>query len=100
LSKDTYSVDENLPFILNIFLKDFADVIGSLCIIFYENKYILLLLFPLSYVYFQLQELYRPTSRHLKRFDAVSQSPMLTMFTQTIDGLTIFRMLKIKKSKP
>ncbi|TMW63031.1 hypothetical protein Poli38472_005649 [Pythium oligandrum] len=97
LSGDTYSVDESLPFILNIFLKDFADVVGSLVIIFYGNKYVLLLLVPLSVIYFRLQDSYRPTSRHVERLDSAAQSPILSMFTETLEGLYVIRGLRLQQ---
>lgn len=96
-SGDTYSVDESLPFILNIFVKDFADVVGALVILFYGNKFVLLLLVPLSVFYFHLQRAYRPTSRHIRRLDSVTQSPILTMFTETLDGLYVIRAMKLEK---
>ncbi|KAK1945578.1 ABC transporter C family member 13 [Phytophthora citrophthora] len=91
LSGDTYAVDESLPFIFNIFLKDAADVMGALVILFYGNRLVLGLLVPLSILYFHLQRDYRPSSRHLKRLDAATQSPLLAMFTDTLDGLTVIR---------
>ncbi|GMF10024.1 unnamed protein product [Phytophthora lilii] len=91
LSGDTYAVDESLPFILNIFLKDAADVVGALVILFYGNCFVLVLLVPLSVLYYYLQQHYRPSSRHLKRLDASTQSPLLAMFTDTLDGLTVIR---------
>ncbi|KAG3103605.1 ABC transporter C family member 13 [Phytophthora cactorum] len=91
LSGDTYAVDESLPFILNIFLRDAADVVGALVILFYGNRLVLVLLVPLSVLYFHLQRDYRPSSRHLKRLDAATQSPLLAMFTDTLDGLTVLR---------
>ncbi|ETK86029.1 hypothetical protein F441_09439 [Phytophthora nicotianae CJ01A1] len=91
LSGDTYAVDESLPFTLNIFLRDAADVVGALVILFYGNRLVLVLLVPLSVLYFHLQRDYRPSSRHLKRLDAATQSPLLAMFTDTLDGLTVLR---------
>uniref|UniRef100_K3WUY0 ABC-type xenobiotic transporter n=1 Tax=Globisporangium ultimum (strain ATCC 200006 / CBS 805.95 / DAOM BR144) TaxID=431595 RepID=K3WUY0_GLOUD len=98
LSGDAYSVDESLPFILNIFLKDFADVVGALVILFYGNKFVLLLLVPLSIVYFFLQQSYRPTARHIRRLDSVTQSPILNMFTETLDGLYVIRAMKLESA--
>lgn len=96
LSGDTYAVDESLPFILNIFLKDLADVLGALAILFYGNKFVLLLLVPLSLFYFRLQSRYRPASRHVRRLDAVTQSPIMTMFTETLEGLHVIRAMKLQ----
>ncbi|KAG2521587.1 hypothetical protein BBO99_00004355 [Phytophthora kernoviae] len=91
MSGDIYAVDESLPFILNLFLKDAADVIGALIILFYGNRLVLVLLVPLSVLYFHLQRDYRPSSRHLRRLDAAAQSPLLAMFTDTLEGLIVIR---------
>uniref|UniRef100_M4B546 Uncharacterized protein n=1 Tax=Hyaloperonospora arabidopsidis (strain Emoy2) TaxID=559515 RepID=M4B546_HYAAE len=91
LSGDTYAVDESLPFTLNIFLKDAADVVGTLVILFYGNRFVLLLLIPLAFLYFRLQRDYRPSSRHLKRLDATTQSSLLSTITDTLNGLTVIR---------
>jgi ATP-binding cassette subfamily C (CFTR/MRP) protein 10 len=93
-SRDTYSIDESLPFILNIFLKDFADVTGTLVIIFYGNRFVVLLLIPLSAIYFRLQASYRPLSRHVHRLEATAQSPILSLLTSTLEGLGVIRGMK------
>jgi ATP-binding cassette, subfamily C (CFTR/MRP), member 10 len=97
LSGDTYSVDESLPFILNIFLKDLADVVGTLAILFYGNKFVLLLLLPLGIIYVRLQAQYRPLSRHVQRLESTTQSPILSMFTETLEGLSVIRAMKLQK---
>lgn len=97
LSGDTYAVDESLPFILNLFLRDLADITGALVILFYGNKLVLLLLIPLSAIYYRLQSDYRPTSRHVRRLDAVTQSPILTMFTETLEGLPVIRAMHLQQ---
>lgn len=97
LSGDTYVVDESLPFILNIFLRDFADVTGALVILFYGNKLVLLLLIPLSAIYYRLQNDYRPISRHVRRLDSVTQSPILTMLTETLEGLPVIRAMRLQQ---
>ncbi|RHY96513.1 hypothetical protein DYB35_002745 [Aphanomyces astaci] len=94
LGGDTYGVDESLPFVLNIFLKDAADVCGTLVILVLTTPAVFLVLGPLTIVYFALQQWYRPTSRHLRRLDAVAQSPLVMMFQATLDGLPILRGLK------
>ncbi|ETV85322.1 hypothetical protein, variant 1 [Aphanomyces astaci] len=94
LGGDTYGVDESLPFILNIFIKDAADVCGTLVILVLTTPAVFLVLGPLTIVYFALQQWYRPTSRHLRRLDAVAQSPLVMMFQATLDGLPILRGLK------
>lgn len=98
LSGDTYTVDESLPFTLNIFVKDLADVIGALVIVLYGNWFVALVLVPLIFVYRVMQRDYRPTSRHVKRLDAVTQSPLLARLTETLDGLRVIRALKHQRA--
>ncbi|EQC41437.1 hypothetical protein SDRG_01405 [Saprolegnia diclina VS20] len=94
LSGDTYGVDESLPFILNICIKDAAEMLGTLCILLLTTPLVLLLLLPLSLVYGRVQQWYRPTSRHVRRLDAVAQSPLLMHFHATLNGLSVLRGLQ------
>lgn len=98
LSGDTYTVDESLPFTLNIFIKDLADVIGAIVIVMYGNWLVGVVLVPLAVVYRVLQRDYRPSSRHVKRLDAVAQSPLLARLTETLDGLRVIRALKLQRA--
>ncbi|OQR88384.1 ATP-binding Cassette (ABC) Superfamily, partial [Thraustotheca clavata] len=86
LSGDTYGVDESLPFILNILIKDAADITGTFVILMLSNPYVIVTMVPLGVVYFRLQNLYRPTSRHLRRLDSVAQSPLVMHFHATLEG--------------
>ncbi|KDO34831.1 hypothetical protein SPRG_22062 [Saprolegnia parasitica CBS 223.65] len=94
LSGDTYGVDESLPFILNICIKDAAEILGTLCILLLTTPLVLLLLLPLSLLYARVQRWYRPTSRHVRRLDAVAQSPLLMHFHATLHGLSVLRGLQ------
>ncbi|CEG45162.1 atp-binding cassette superfamily [Plasmopara halstedii] len=91
LSGDTFTVDEWLSFMLNIFLRDASELVGSLAILFYGNHLVVVLLIPLSFIYYYLQRDYRPSSRHLGRLGAATHSPLLTMFTDTLEGLPVIR---------
>ena len=94
-SGDTYSVDESLPFILNILLKDVSGLLGALVLIVYGNPYIGLVLVPLLWLYFTLQYAYRPISRDIKRLECVTTSPLIESFTETLAGIVVLRGLKL-----
>ena len=55
-SSDLYTVDDSLPFILNIFLARLFAVFGVLVICIYSVPWIVLLLVPLGFVYYDVQE--------------------------------------------
>ncbi|XP_059642397.1 ABC transporter C family member 13 isoform X2 [Cornus florida] len=76
LSSDLYTIDDSLPFILNILLANFVGLLGIAII--------------LSYVQFY----YRSTSRELRRLDSVSRSPIYASFTETLDGSSTIRAFK------
>lgn len=58
-----YSIDDSLPFILNIFLAQAFGVAGTVVITCYGLPWFLLVLLPLVLVYYYIQNYYRRTSR-------------------------------------
>ncbi|XP_043917025.1 ATP-binding cassette sub-family C member 10 [Protopterus annectens] len=93
-SSDLYSVDDSLPFILNIFLANIYNLLGMLIVISYGLPWILLVIAPLAVLYFFIQRYYRCTSRELKRLYSITLSPIYTHFSETLTGLTTIRALR------
>ena len=55
-SRDTYSIDEALPFQLNIFLANVGGLAGTLCVIAYATRGLFLVVLPvLGALYYVLQ---------------------------------------------
>ena len=79
-SSDLSTVDDSLPFILNIFLANFFGVLGPLAVTVYALPWLLLLLVPLTAIYLHVQHRYRPASRDLKRIGSVTLSPIYSHF--------------------
>lgn len=90
-STDTYVIDDNLPFVLNIFLAQSFIIVGTVIIISYSLPWLLLLLVPLAGVYHNIQSYYRHTSRELRRLEAITLSPVYAHFSETVLGLTSIR---------
>lgn len=90
-SSDTYTVDESLPFILNILLAQFFGLIGSLVITINGNPWLYLIFAPLIPVYNHVQNKYRHTSRELKRLSSVTLSPLYSHINETLQGLIVIR---------
>ncbi|KAJ8945829.1 hypothetical protein NQ318_008713 [Aromia moschata] len=93
-SSDTYTIDDSLPFILNILLAQFFTLLGALIITIYGLPWICLILIPLIPVYNWLQHHYRLTSRELKRISSVTLSPVYSHFNETLQGLTTIRAMR------
>ncbi|KAG7492992.1 hypothetical protein MATL_G00021320 [Megalops atlanticus] len=90
-SSDLYSVDDTLPFILNILLANIFSLLGMLVVMCYGLPWILLLLPLLGIVYYYIQHFYRHTSRELKRLYSLTLSPMYTHFSETLTGICTIR---------
>ncbi|XP_061173578.1 ATP-binding cassette sub-family C member 10-like [Saccostrea echinata] len=90
-SSDLYTIDDSLPFILNIFLAQLYGILGTVVVICYGLPWFTLLLLPLGIVYYKIQHFYRHTSREVKRITSVSLSPVYAHFSETVTGLTTIR---------
>ncbi|XP_058497007.1 ATP-binding cassette sub-family C member 10 isoform X2 [Solea solea] len=90
-SSDLYSVDDSLPFILNIFLANIFGLLGMLVVISYGMPWVLVPLLPLALLYYRTQQFYRHTSRELKRLCSLTLSPVYSHFSETLTGLGTIR---------
>lgn len=90
-SSDLYTVDDSMPFVLNIMLATAFNLLGVLVVISYGLPWVLLLLLPLAVFYFRTQAFYRHTSRELKRLSSLTLSPVYSHFSETLTGLGTIR---------
>lgn len=90
-SSDTYTIDDSLPFILNIFLAQFFGLMGALITTLYALPWIGVVIVPILPVYLSIQQRYRHAARDMKRLASNALSPVYTHFTETLEGLTIIR---------
>uniref|UniRef100_A0A8C0YT82 ATP-binding cassette sub-family C member 10 n=1 Tax=Cyprinus carpio carpio TaxID=630221 RepID=A0A8C0YT82_CYPCA len=90
-SSDIYSVDDSLPFVLNILLANVFGLLGMLIVMSYGMPWVLLPLLPLGVLYFQTQCYYRHSSRELKRLCSLTLSPVYSHFSETLSGLSTVR---------
>ena len=79
-SSDLATVDDSLPFILNIFLANLLGVAGPLVVTVYALPWVCLVLVPLALIYVNIQARYRPASRDLKRIGSVAMSPIYSHY--------------------
>lgn len=90
-SSDLYSIDDSLPFILNILLANVFGLLGMLVVISYGLPWVLVPLLPLAVLYYLTQHFYRHTSRELKRLCSITLSPVYSHFSETLTGLGTIR---------
>uniref|UniRef100_U3BSA8 ATP-binding cassette sub-family C member 10 n=1 Tax=Callithrix jacchus TaxID=9483 RepID=U3BSA8_CALJA len=90
-SSDVACVDDSLPFILNILLANAAGLLGLLAVLGSGLPWLLLLLPPLSIIYYKVQRHYRASSRELRRLGSLTLSPLYTHLADTLAGLPVLR---------
>eukprot|EP01041_Mallomonas_annulata_P006698 gene6698-13581_t len=82
--RDTYNIDETLPFMINIVLATFFSLIGSCSVIVYSNIPVLIIIIIVGILYYRLQLFYRSSSRHLRRLESVYRSPLLALLSDCV----------------
>ncbi|XP_055387213.1 ATP-binding cassette sub-family C member 10 [Condylostylus longicornis] len=93
-SSDTYTIDDSLPFILNIFLAQVVGLAGAIFITLYAMPWLGLVIIPMVPIYYSLQYRYRYASRDIKRLSSNALSPIYTHFTETLQGLMTIRAMR------
>ena len=68
-----------------------ARALFTLVVISASTPAFIVLIVPLSGVYYWVQRYYLRTSRELKRLDSVSRSPIYAHFQETLGGITTIR---------
>nr|CUU97717.1 hypothetical transcript [Hymenolepis microstoma] len=90
-SSDVGTIDDSLPFILNIFLAIIFGFIGSIVVSSLAMPAIVIICLPLLFVYWSVQRVYRAAARDLRRLTSIARSPLYAHFTETIGGLVVIR---------
>ncbi|CAN0464373.1 unnamed protein product [Ectocarpus sp. 12 AP-2014] len=90
-SRDAFSVDDPLPFHLNVLLAQAAGLSATAVVLSSASPILAALFLPLGWVYAKLQRYYRSSSRELRRLDSTSRSPIYALFSETLDGAVTIR---------
>lgn len=90
-SSDVACVDDSLPFLLNILLANSVGLLGLLAVLGSGLPWLLLLLPPLSFVYYSVQGYYRASFRELRRLGSLTWSPLYSHLADTLAGLPVLR---------
>lgn len=90
-SSDVACVDDSLPFLLNILLANSVGLLGLLAVLGSGLPWLLLLLPPLSFIYYSVQGHYRASFRELRRLGSLTLSPLYSHLADTLAGLPVLR---------
>ncbi|KAI9645824.1 ATP-binding cassette glutathione S-conjugate transporter ycf1 [Ciborinia camelliae] len=96
-SSDVYRIDEVLARTFNMLFVNTARAVFTLVVISVSTPAFILLIVPLSGVYYWVQRYYLRTSRELKRLDSVSRSPIYAHFQESLGGIGTIRAYRQQK---
>lgn len=96
-SSDTYQVDEQLPFTLNLFLTMLVSLLASVAVATASIWPLLFVFILLTFPYLTIQRIYRAASSDLKRICSITLSPVYSILSETLNGLTTIRCFRAEK---
>ncbi|KAG0072906.1 Multidrug resistance-associated protein 1, partial [Podila epicladia] len=94
-SNDIAGVDEGIPHSLLSFLSCFFALAGSLLILCFVTPSFILVIPFLALFYLLFQAYYLRTSSILKRLQSVAKSPLYQHFTETLNGVSSIRAMRL-----
>jgi ATP-binding cassette subfamily C (CFTR/MRP) protein 1 len=68
--------------------------LGSLVLVIYATPLFAVAIVPLLAIYYAMQQVYRQTSRELKRLDSISRSPLYAHYGESMNGISTIRAYK------
>jgi len=96
-SADTDRLDTQLTNIFENYLGISAWIFGALTVVCVLLPWFIIPFVPLCCIYKLTEMYFTPTARELQRLEAVSRSPMVSHFTETVLGATTIRAFEMAK---
>ena len=90
-SKDQHFIDDMLPFIFYDFVQCTLMVLAAIVVVCVGSPIIAVILLPLVWYFLSLRWYFLRTSREVKRLDALCRSPLFSLISESLDGLTTIR---------
>ncbi|KAJ2386404.1 hypothetical protein GGI05_004395, partial [Coemansia sp. RSA 2603] len=90
-SSDLQRCDETLPRSVSGMVNTMVSVVSAVSVIALSTPIMLVVMFPLAFVYRYLQQRYLYSSRELRRLDSTTRSPIYAHFQESIGGVSTIR---------
>ncbi|KAJ2668835.1 hypothetical protein IWW42_004971, partial [Coemansia sp. RSA 1085] len=90
-SSDLQRCDEMLPRSVSSMVNTMVSVVSAISVIGFSTPLMLVIMFPLAFVYRYLQQRYLYSSRELRRLDSTTRSPIFAHFQESIGGVSTIR---------
>nr|XP_039268765.1 multidrug resistance-associated protein 4-like [Styela clava] len=95
-SKDIGQIDDLLPLTFFDFLYIFGLIASILILAIIVNFMVAVITLPLVVVFFWLRQYYLKTSRDIKRLEGSTRSPVFSLLSSTLQGLTTVRAFRVQ----
>lgn len=93
-AKDTEAMDGSVPEFLLQMVINWLQTISIFCICIWASYWFILIILPLSFIFYNLYVMFASVSRDLKRLESVSRSPIYSSLSETLSGLETIRAYK------
>ncbi|KAJ2743758.1 hypothetical protein GGI20_003515 [Coemansia sp. BCRC 34301] len=90
-SSDLRWCDEMLPRSVSSMVNTMVSVVSAIAVIGFSTPLMLVIMFPLSFVYRYLQQRYLFSSRESRRLESTTGSPIFSHFQETVAGVSTIR---------
>ncbi|XP_055778219.1 ATP-binding cassette sub-family C member 8-like isoform X2 [Salvelinus fontinalis] len=90
-SSDTNTIDQHIPATLECLSRSTLLCVSALGVISYVTPVFLIALVPLAIASYFIQKYFRVASRDLQQLEDSTQLPLLSHFSETVEGLTTIR---------
>ncbi|KAH0620929.1 hypothetical protein JD844_021844 [Phrynosoma platyrhinos] len=90
-SADCNTIDQHIPATLECLSRSTLLCLSALGVISYVTPVFLIALLPLAVICYFIQKYFRVASRDLQQLDDSTQLPLLSHFSETVEGLTTIR---------
>ncbi|GFO14038.1 canalicular multispecific organic anion transporter 1 [Plakobranchus ocellatus] len=90
-SRDIETLDNQLPQIVFMLITCVSAVAATILIICVDTPWFAAVMVPLFIAYLAVQRFFVPSSRQLKRLEAVTRSPIYSHFSETLSGCHVIR---------
>ena len=86
-SKDLLAMDTALADVANDMLLALTELFSRIAAIVIGAPWFLLFVPPIGYMYFRILQLFRASYREMTRLEGITKSPVLSIFTEGVDGV-------------
>ncbi|KDO23429.1 hypothetical protein SPRG_22283 [Saprolegnia parasitica CBS 223.65] len=90
-SSDLDQTDSQLPYFGLLLLQFLFQIVAVLIVCVISTPWILVVYAPLAYLFYKVQQYYNKTSGELKRLESISRTPVVTLVSETLSGLSTIR---------